>query len=151
MKESLTRLIEPLIQAQGMELYDLEYGKEGGGRVLRIFIDKPEGVDLNDCEKIHHIVEAALDETDPIDVAYTLSISSPGIERKLVKDVHYVRYTGERVAIKLFAPHEEQKGRRNFRGQLKGLQDGIVAIDIEGEEIRFTRDNIASCRLVVFE
>jgi len=151
MKEALTRLIEPVVESLGIELYDLEYGKEGSDRVLRIFIDKPEGVDLNDCEKVHHAVEAMLDEADPIDTAYTLSISSPGIERKLVKEAHYIRYIGERVAIKLFAPHQAQKGRRNFRGQLKSLQENTVIIDIEGEEISFNLENIASCRLVVFE
>ena len=109
--ETVEPLLSPVISEQGCELYDIEYVKEGGDRILRLYIDKDGGVDLNDCERVSRASEAVLDDKDPIPAAYVLEVSSPGIERKLKKDSHYARYTGEKVLVRLFSPID---GRKSF-------------------------------------
>jgi ribosome maturation factor RimP len=147
--ETVEPLLTPVAEAQGVELYDIEYVKEGGDRILRLFIDKEGGVDLNDCERVSHAAEAVLDEKDPIPAAYVLEVSSPGVERKLKKESHFARYAGAKVEIRLFSPID---GRKKFTGILNGLNDSLVAVtDTEGREWSFERQKISSCRLVVFE
>ena len=147
--ETVEPLLSPVVSEQGCELYDIEYVKEGGDRILRLYIDKDGGVDLNDCERVSRAVEDVLDEKDPIPAAYVLEVSSPGIERKLKKDSHYARYTGEKVLVRLFSPID---GRKSFKGILQGLRDGAVTVTEEdGREFKFERAIISSCRLVVFE
>ncbi len=147
--ETVEPLLSPVISEQGCELYDIEYVKEGGDRILRLYIDKDGGVDLNDCERVSRASEAVLDDKDPIPAAYVLEVSSPGIERKLKKDSHYARYTGEKVLVRLFSPID---GRKSFKGILQGLRDGTVTVTEEdGREFKFERAKISSCRLVVFE
>ena len=141
-------LIAPAVEAQGVELYDLEYLKEGGDWILRLYIDKDGGVDLNDCERVSHAAGAVLDEHDPIKTAYILEVSSPGVERKLKKDAHFERYIGEKVSISLFKP---VNGQKKYTGILKGLIDGNVVLEDEQGEQRFDRTLVTLCRLVVFE
>jgi ribosome maturation factor RimP len=106
---TLESLIAPVVEANGVELYDMEFVKEGGNRILRLFIDKEGGVDLNDCERVSRAVSTVLDEHDPIESSYRLQVGSPGIERRIVKPEHFRRYVGHRVTIKLFAPHSPQE------------------------------------------
>jgi ribosome maturation factor RimP len=144
-------MLEPVAEACGVELYDLEYIKEGSNWILRLYIDKPAGVDLNDCEQVSRAAEAVLDARDPIPSAYVLEVSSPGIERRLKKEAHYARYTGKRVEVRLFKPID---GRKKFRGLLRGLLDGAVVIADEDDEEReraFGRALVSVCRLVYEE
>lgn len=146
--ETVEPLVTPTVEAQGVELYDLEYLKEGADWILRLYIDKEGGVDLNDCERVSHAAEALLDQHDPISTAYILEVSSPGIERKLKKDLHFERYTGHEVEVRLFKP---QDGSRKHRGTLAGLADGCIVItDENGTARHFSRETVSVCRLVVF-
>jgi ribosome maturation factor RimP len=152
MSKSIIEAVEPLLSAvaagQGVELYDLEYVKEGGDRILRLYIDKDGGVDLNDCERVSRAAEALLDEKDPIPAAYVLEVSSPGIERKLKKESHFARYVGAKVEIRLFSPLD---GRKKFTGILNGLENGIVTLtDSTGNVCKLEWSKISSCRLIVF-
>jgi len=149
--DTLSALLAPTIAAANVELYDLEYVKENGDRIVRLFIDKPSGIDLADCERVSRAVEKILDETDvlPAETYYRLQVSSPGVERRLVKPAHYHQLAGEKIQLKLFAPQENQK---NFRSKLQHLQNNIVTIiDENDREWAFDLASIAACRLVVFE
>lgn len=143
-REKLTALLEPLVEENGYELVDLEYKKESGRWVLRLFIDRPEGITLDDCEYVSQRVGDYLDVADPIPHSYLLEVSSPGINRVLKKDKDFVRFRGRTVSIRTFAPIE---GRRLFRGYLEGLEADHVLVR-EGENIlRIPRDSIAKARL----
>ncbi|MCD8090078.1 MAG: ribosome maturation factor RimP [Clostridiales bacterium] len=129
-----------------LELVEAEYVKEGADRFLRVYIDKEGGVGINDCEKVSRELEALLDRDDFIDEAYTLEVSSPGLDRILKKDFEYVKYKGRQVIIKLYKPVEKTK---EFQGELVGLKDGAVTIITDGREISFNKEDIAVCRLAV--
>jgi len=157
---ALEPLITPVVEDSGVELYDIEFVKEGGSRILRLFIDKEGGVDLNDCERVSRAVSAVLDEHDPIETAYRLQVGSPGIERRIVKPSHFRRYVGHKVLVKLFAPHSPQDpdaaesvttGRKKFTGVLSEYDDtGKVTLkDEDGQIWIFEKKQVSSCRLVV--
>ena len=149
MQAAITELLTPVIEAQGVSLYDLEFLKESGGKVLRLYIDKDDGVDLDDCERVSRAAEAALDVNDPIPTAYCLEVSSPGIERKLSKPGHFTRYIGHKIAIKLYGPVD---GRRKFTGFLSEYNNGNLSLtDEDGQTRQFEMAQIAASRLVVFE
>ena len=158
MAEELEKLLAPAAEANGTELYDLEYVKEGGDRILRLFIDKEGGVNLDDCERVSRAVEAVLDKHDPIPTSYRLQVGSPGIERKLSKPEHFIRFTGSKVTIRLFAPHMPKDGshaesvttgRKKFTGILTGCENDKIAIkDADGQNWLFERSQISVCRLV---
>ena len=149
MAMNLEPLLVPAIEAEGCILYDLEFVKEGSNRILRIYIDKEEGVGISDCERVSRATEAVLDASDPIPTAYMLEISSPGIERKLTKAEHFARYEGHKVSVRLFAPFE---GRRKFTGLLEPVVNDVIAItDENNRRWQFERNQVSVCRLVVFE
>jgi ribosome maturation factor RimP len=112
MKVELANLIEPTVVNLGYELSDLELKLGGRDGIVRVFIDKPEGVDLTDCEIVSKQLSAVLDVEDPLPGHYTLEVSSPGLDRKLTKPEHFQRFLGELVRVKLRFP---LAGRRNFR------------------------------------
>ena len=143
-------LLEPVVTAQQVELYDLEFLTEHGRKILRLYIEKEGGITLDDCERITHAVEPALDANDPIPGAYVLEVSSPGIERKLVKDIHYMNNIGKQVEVRLTKPVADQENRKKFRGVLTGLEKDTVVISAEpaGEELKLPREHLAYCRLV---
>jgi len=140
-------LIRPTVTDSGYELYDLIFVKEGSNWYLRIFIDKPGGVTIDDCERISRAVEKILDEKDPIEQSYILEVSSPGIDRPLKKDSDFEKYKGSMVDVKLYKPQDK---RKEFTGILDGLLDeNIVIIDNLGNILHFPRSNVAICRLAV--
>jgi len=143
-------LLEPVVEAQQVELYDLEFLTEYGRQILRLYIEKEGGVTLDDCERITHAALPVLDAHDPIPDAYVLEVSSPGIERKLVKDNHYTENMGKQVEVKLSKPVAEQNNQKKFRGTLTGLESDVVIILAEptGEELRLPRQHLVHCRLV---
>ena len=158
----LTDLLTPVAQASGVQLYDIELVREGGEKILRIYIDKENsthptpddtmvlvGVDLNDCEQFSRAAEVVLDANDPIPDAYALEVSSPGIERKLTRDAHFIRYVGHKIQLRLYAPLE---GRKNFKGVLTSYNNKILTLDMEAsQQVEIPRESIASCKLVVFD
>ena len=114
---------------------------------LRIYIDKQSGVTIEDCETISRILEKKLDEKDPIEQAYILEVSSPGIDRPLKKPEHFQKYIGEIIDIKLYKPLE---GKKEYQGELKQFEDGIITItDENGKELQFVQKETASVRLAV--
>ena len=137
-------LLKP-INDLGYDLYDLEYAKEGKDYFLRIFIDKPEGIDLNDCEKVNDAINDLLDEADYIKEQYFLEVSSPGIERILRKDKHFNDNMGKIVEVKLFKPINKEK---TIVGTLKKYDNDFVTVEIENEEISIERKNIALVKTV---
>lgn len=144
-------LLEPAVEAQGMELYDIELLTEYGRTVLRLYIEKEGGVTLDDCERVNYAVEPVLDADDPIPGAYVLEVSSPGIERKLVKDAHYHDNVGKPVEVRLLKPFEDSK-RKKFRGVLVGLESEFVIIsNEENGELKLPREHLAFCRIVYVE
>lgn len=150
----LKPLIAPVAEACGVELYDIEFVKEGGSRILRLFIDKDGGIDLNDCEQVSRAVSDVLDEHDPIPTAYRLQVGSPGIERRISKPEHFLRYIGYKVELKLFAPHSDAitTGRKKFTGMLVAYDksNGKAYLkDEDGIEWIFDKKRISTCNLFV--
>ncbi len=124
----------------------MEFVKEGANWYLRVYIDKEGGVTIDDCEAVSRALEAKLDEADPIEQAYILEVSSPGIDRPLKKDEDFVKYQGEMIDVKLY---KAQEGRKQFQGKLLGLADGVVSLEEDGKIFAFERKDIASVRLAV--
>ena len=125
----VSELVRPIVEGLGLTLWDVRYLKEGAERILRIYIDKDEGITIEDCENVTRAVDAPLDELDPIAESYTLEVSSPGIERELVKDEHFERFLGAPVMIKLIRPDEN--GVRDIKGTLTGFDKDSVTINSE--------------------
>lgn len=139
--ERVAALAEPLAEEFGYFLWDVEYVKEGGRRILRITIDSEEGIYIEDCEKMHRALDPILDEADPIEEAYYLEVSSPGIERELRTDMHIDACEGWDVEVKLYAPID---GSKAFRGKLLSLaENGDVRIATVGGERSFPRASVA--------
>ena len=147
---ALVRAIaEPLAEEFGFFIWDVEYLREGSRWVLRITIDSEDGIDIEDCEKMHRAIDPLLDEADPIEEAYNLEISSPGIERDLKTDMQIMACEGWDVEVRLYAPID---GSKTFRGVLLGLtEEGSVAVKVgNGEDdVRiFDRQGIAKLQTV---
>lgn len=133
--------------SEGLELVEVEYRGGPHNRIVRIFIDKPGGVTLADCENLSHQVGTILDVEDVVPEHYTLEVSSPGLDRKLLKPQDYERFAGKRARLKLRHPIE---GRSNFTGRLAGLDQGQALLDVEGgSRLRFPLDEVALARLVI--
>lgn len=143
--EELKDLLEPSVEALGYELIDLELRTGGRNGLMRLFIDGPEGIGLDDCEAVSRQVSAVLDVEDPIPGNYTLEVSSPGLDRALTKPAHFQRFTGEDVRIKLRTPVD---GRRNFRGALRAANDESIEVEVDGQSHKLDIAAIASARLV---
>ena len=137
-------LLAPIAEENGVEIYDVEYLKEGSDWYLRAYIDKPEGVNIPDCENVSRALSDKLDEVDFIDDAYILEVSSPGLGRTLKKDKHLEKSLGEEVELRLYKPRDKQK---EFTGILKSFDADSVIIETEEEEKVFARSEIALIRL----
>lgn len=144
-KQEIIRLLEPTIERLGYELTDIELKLGGRSGLLRIYIDKDDGADIDDCEVVSHQVSAILDVEDPIPGNYTLEVSSPGLDRTLTKPAHFRRFMGEDIKVKLRFPLD---GRRNFRGALKSADDEVIEVEVDGESYRLALSTIESARLV---
>jgi len=142
--KKLTETIGPIVAALNYELYHMEYVKEAGEYYLRIYIDSENGISFEDCEKVSRRISEALDENDPIEEAYYLEVSSPGIERGLYTDQHYERYTGSEVNVKLNKLFE---GKRSLRGKLIRFDVESITLEEEAAEISIPRDTIKSVNI----
>jgi ribosome maturation factor RimP len=145
MKVELERLIEPMVEQLGYELSDLELKIGGRDGVVRVFIDKPDGVGLSDCEIVSRQLSAVLDVEDPLPGHYRLEVSSPGLDRKLTKPEHFQRFIGEAIRVKLRYPIA---GRRNFRGVLQAADKEKIEIEVDGESHSLQIATIESARLI---
>ena len=143
-EERVEDLIKNKVENLGYELYDVQYSKEGKDYFLRVFIDKQEGIDLNDCEKVSNEINPLLDEADYIKEMYFLEVSSPGVERIIRKEKHFEVAQGKEVEVKLFKPIEKQK---EFVGILEKWDENIVYLQIEENEIQIERKNISLMKL----
>ena len=139
-------LLAPIVERFGVEIYDIEYLKEGSDWYLRVYIDKPEGVNINDCENVSRALSDELDREDFIQDAYILEVSSPGLGRALKKDKHLEKSLGEEVEIKTYKPIDKCK---EFKGILKAYDNDTIAITINEEEKIFARAEIAIIRLAL--
>lgn len=127
--EKIRQILEPILESMGLSLWDLEFHKQGPQWLLRIFIDRESGgVSLGDCETVNRDLGAALDVEDIISHAYTLEVSSPGLDRTLSQPEHFSRFAGSRVKIKTFQP---VNGQKVFRGKLLGWVEGMVKVELE--------------------
>ena len=138
---------EPLLAGMAMELVEIQYRREGYGWVLRFFIDKEGGVTIDDCAMVSREISAYLEVEDLLDHAYTLEVSSPGLERPLKKREDYTRFTGRLARIKLLEPMDD--GQRLLIGTLLGLEGDVVTLVVDGREVVVDMKNIARARLTL--
>ena len=141
-EEKVEELLKDKIENIGYSLYDVEYAKEGQNYYLRIFIDSPKGIDLNDCEKVSNEINELLDQADYIKEQYFLEVSSPGIERVLRKDSHLAQNIGSKVEAKLYK--KDENGNKSYIGELKAFDSETITID----KFEFDRKNIAQLKTV---
>jgi len=149
-KENITDLIsewiKPKLDELSLSLYEITFKKEGADKFLRIIIDKEEGgVAISDCEGVSRFLDKILDEHDPIEEAYILEVSSPGVERTLKKDSDYTRFAGETVDVKLY---KAINGEKVVRGKLIGLIDNQIKIECDEGEKSFDKDTVALVKTV---
>ncbi len=143
--QTLHSLLEPTVTGLGYELVGVEMVGAKGNRTLRVYIDTPAGVRVEDCEAVSHQVSGVLDVEDPIEGAYNLEVSSPGLDRPIFKAVDYDRFSGERIRLRLLEPHE---GRRRIKGVLGGLDgEQVMVRDADGSELRVPLELIDRARL----
>lgn len=142
----VTELVMPLIEQQGLILWDVRFEKEGSMWLLRIIIDKEGGVDVEDCENLSRPFDKLLDDADPIEQSYCLEVASAGLERELTKPWHYEKCAGEKVVVRLIRPRD---GERDFIGNLKGLVDNTATIMQNETEVSFVLSEVAYVRLYV--
>ncbi len=140
------QLLLPITEKFGVEIYDVEYAKEGSDYYLRAYIDKPEGVNIIDCENVSRALSEALDKEDFIPEAYILEVSSPGLGRSLKKDKHLQKSIGQKVEVKLFKPIDKCK---EFAGVLESFDEESITIMEENAPRTFNRAEIALIRLAL--
>lgn len=141
----MVALLEPGVEALGYELVDLELNFSGRRGVLRLFIDRSDGIRVEDCEAVSRQVSAVLDVEDPIQRDYDLEVSSPGLDRKLVKPVHFDQFAGKAVQGRF---RQMIEGRRRFAGTLVGRTGTMVTIRVENADLTVSMDDLDVIRLV---
>jgi ribosome maturation factor RimP len=144
LRERLFVLVEPLLARLGFELVELEFAPGHGRALLRLFIDAPAGVGLDDCARVSREVAALLDVEDPIPMAYTLEVSSPGFDRLLRTPAHFGRFVGARVFVELKEP---RAGRRRYTGTLLTVDDEGIALEVDRERVAVRFAEIGTARL----
>jgi len=148
----LTAIAEPICAAHGVELVDLRLEREPGGQVLRVVIDREgtgdtpkSGVTLDDCRQVSRDLASALDVHDAITSRYRLEVTSPGLDRPLVRPAHFAKYAGEEAKLTTRTPVD---GRRNFRGTLLGIDGDVVRLEQDGKEVRIPHADVVKANLV---
>ena len=139
-------LAEPVVQAQGCSLWDVEYVREGSDYILRVIIDKEGGVDVSDCEAVSRALDPILDEKDPIPDSYQFEVSSAGLERALKRPEDFTRFMGSPVTVKLYRP---VNGMKEIPAVLRGYEDGRVTVQSGKETVTFEKSQVALVRLRV--
>ena len=142
--DAVLALAQPVAESQGIEIWDVEFVKEAGTRFLRIYIDKADGVSIQDCENFSRAFDPILDEADPIPESYTFEVSSAGAERVLKRPGDFERFLGSDVCVKLYQPMD---GSKQFVGVLQSYEDGSVTILQNGKSRTFDKSTVAQVRL----
>ena len=147
----VTSLLEGFTEGRELEIYNVIYKKEGPGWVLRVFLDKPMGaeseyVSIEECEQATKYLSDKLDELDFIDRSYNLEVSSPGLDRELIRESDFVRFAGREVEVKTY---QQIEGSKNFSGTLVAKQDDTVIIDIGGRKLEIPSDKISKINLAI--
>ena len=145
--ERVFALIKEAVEQQGVTLWDVRFLKEGASWYLRVFVDKPEGITIDDCTDVSHAIDPIIDEADPIDKAYYLEVCSPGLERELTRDFHFEWAVSKEVKIKLYKAID---GKKEFRGILRKAGEDILISTDEGEK-SFNIKEISKVNLCDFE
>lgn len=130
------KLAKPVTEELGLSLWDVRYVKEGAGWFLRVYIDSPRGVSIEDCEEVSRALDEPLDKADPISQSYTLEVCSPGLERSLTRDEHFEQFIGADIMVKLLRPREGIG--KEFKGVLESYKNGDVTVKDHGGENRIT-------------
>ena len=139
-RETVKEAILPTVTELGYRIWDVTYSKIGADYHLEITIDNDEGININDCEKVHRAIDPIIDDCDPIEGFYYLDVSSPGAERDLRTDEHILACIGERVEAKLFA---QKDGRKSFVGTLEAYENSVVTISEADERVELNREEIS--------
>lgn len=147
--EIVRDIAKPIADSLGLDLWDVRFIKEGTQWYLRIFIDKEEGISIEDCEAMSRAIDKPLDDADPINQSYCLEVCSPGIERELVRDEHFERFIGADIKIRFIRANSE--GKKELYGKLLNISGNIVQIESEGQSINIDKKDTASIRLDDFD
>ena len=145
--EKVYSLIEETVKNEGVTLWDVRFLKEGANWYLRVFIDKPEGISIDDCTAVSHAIDPIIDEADKNEKTYFLEVCSPGIERELTRPWHYEAVLGEKIKIKLYKALD---GKKEFTGLLKSSGDTLI-IETETGEMTFPKETVSKAYLCDFE
>ena len=144
--ELVAKLAQPVVEANGCELWDVEYVREGSEYFLRLYLDKEGGVDINDCERISRAMDPILDEKDPITTSYHFEVCSAGLERALKRPSDFERFMGSAITVKLYRP---RNGLKEIPCVLTGYDNGKVTVTAGKETITFEKSEVALVRLRV--
>lgn len=142
--DKVSEMIRDTVEQQGVSLWDVRFIKEGASYYLRIYIDKADGVSIDDCTNVSHAIDPILDAADPIECSYYLEVCSPGLERELIRDEHFAVSTGKKIHLRLF---KAQNGTKELEGMLIAFDNGIVRLETSNGEIAVARTDIAKASL----
>lgn len=142
--QAVAELAEPIVKEAGCDLWDVEYVKEAGQWYLRVYIDREEGISIDDCERVSRALDPILDEKDPIPDSYIFEVSSAGLERSLKKPEHFARFMGETVEVKLYKAID---GTKSFSGILSAYEDGAVTIEQGESRLTFEKSQVANVHI----
>jgi ribosome maturation factor RimP len=148
--ERARQVLEPVLVRDGYELVEVEWLREGGGWVLRLYVDRSGGVGIEDCQAVSRTVEPILDVEDFIEPAYSLEVSSPGVDRPLRRPEDFQKFAGRRARVKAFGPLESAAGqspRKQWSGTLRGFREGTVELEVDGKVHRIPLDRVAKANL----
>ena len=145
LEDKLTEMLEPGVEALGYELVGVEFVRAGKHSILRVFIDHENGVTVDDCAEVSYQASAILDVEDPITTEYNLEVSSPGMDRPLFKARHYEQAVGEVIQARWTVPMDN---RRNFKGKLLSCENGMINIEVDGQQFQLAVANIEKANIV---
>ncbi|MCU8223599.1 ribosome maturation factor RimP [Vibrio vulnificus] len=145
LERQLTEMLESAVVASGYELVGLEFIRAGEHSTLRIYIDHENGITVEDCAEVSHQVSAVLDVEDPISVAYSLEVSSPGLDRLLFKPAHYEQFIGQEVNVVL---KMAVANRRKWKGEIHSVDGEAITLTVDGQQEEFALSNISKANLI---
>ena len=144
--DQVAAFAQPVVEANGCQLWDVEYVREGSERYLRVYIDKDGGIDIDDCERVHRALDPILDEKDPIAESYHFEVCPAGLERGLKRPSDFARFMGSPITVKLYRP---RNGLKEIPCVLKAYEEGRVTVEAGKETITFEKSEVALVRLRV--
>ena len=147
--QRVEEIIKPFAEEMGYDIWNIQFAKEGSDWYLRIFIDKDGGIDMNDCVDFTHAISKPLDEADPISQSYMMEVSSPGVERELVKDEHFEKYIGSPVMMRTIRAID---GVRDFNGKLVKYENKEITVELQdGQSVTVNKKDTSYVKLDDFD